>query len=410
MSRALILWTLAPLLIGLPAIAQERPPQAVIDAITRAIGPALPPIVTRFTRAGASASDEHCGMQHFDVHISFGPQGKQHRHKLMLDRQPAERAATPNELFAAIPRIAVDADGAARAYHPEDPYGSCSKDGKPCALDEFSSGGLMVFSGAQRTKSPVGHRAVEPELAPAWRRIWPLIRDRKIVPQQLQDIAGPAARAGRYLFHSAAENVTAVFNRHIIPSDREGFPCRRGARDPHPGYFIAATTLTQRDAGEDNCRPARYLDSEQVPFFVLPQGDFGNVRVGDVVIGYLKAGARERIAYGIVGDTGPIEKFGEGSIAFNQELLGKTELPMRNKFDTWKLDQSSADWSRQRPHEPMSMAVLALGNTARLLNGDYSRQNIVRVAAQRFAAWNGDRINPTARMNACLAHAMKRQN
>src|SRR6202030_2679204 len=103
--------------------------------------------------------------------------------------QPAGAAAAPNQLLAMITRLAVDADGSERAYHPEDPLGKgvCERrldaGGKValsgvCALDSFSSSGTKVFLEAQRLRLVDPSKAPKdgaPNLAEAWKDMWPLI-------------------------------------------------------------------------------------------------------------------------------------------------------------------------------------------------------------------------------------------
>src|ERR1700749_1738267 len=97
----------------------------------------------------------------------------------------------PKVFFATLSRVAVDADGSGRAYHPEDPLGSgvCQRttgpDGKPglsgiCALDPFSSGGAYVFSGTQKMSKDA--------FVSNWLSMWPKIRNRSLKPVVLADV------------------------------------------------------------------------------------------------------------------------------------------------------------------------------------------------------------------------------
>src|SRR5262249_36440443 len=158
---------------------------------------------------------------------------------------------------------------------------------------------------------------------------WPLIRDRVLKPVDLTPFVGPGGPEGYYLFYWKERNLSVFLSRPIIPAALDGYPCIHGADSRYPGYFVSATTLLQRGTVQpDGCTPAQYIDSEQIPFVVLPGPNLGEVELGDIVVGQLRIGSRVRIAYGIAADTGPFDQFGEGSIAFNQKLLGRSDIIM----------------------------------------------------------------------------------
>jgi len=113
------------------------------------------------------------------------------------------------------------------------------------------------------------------------------------------------------------------------------------------------------------------------------------VRVGDIAI----VQSKDRTVYALVGDEGPGTKLGEGSIALNASLLGKTGDPLLSMKDTWAIDI-----------EGRAVSVLVLGGTHMSLNGDYSPRNIEAVARQELKRWNGDG-DPMARFEACKTTA-----
>ncbi|NDY55189.1 hypothetical protein G3N56_00320 [Desulfovibrio sulfodismutans] len=92
---------------------------------------------------------------------------------------------------------------------------------------------------------------------------------------------------------------------------RSGKPVLQDATDPAPGYYVSGTSL--QDATKENNDPTRYVNSEAIPFFVLPgdsripatMGDFGYVVNMDTA---MSSGC-------IFADVGPDNKIGEGSIA-----------------------------------------------------------------------------------------------
>lgn len=383
---------LSVLLCAGSARAQDVPPPDILKAIVskleggRVTAPA--PATIAFTPVPGDI-DPDCGLAPHDMNLSRGKAAR--KYSVLLDKQGSE----PRNLFVQIRRLMVDADGSARAYHPEDPdgEGECTRlrdeDGRPamwgvCALDRFRSGQIHLFRGADPLKKP--------ELAPAFKDIWPMIRDRRLKSVALKDV-WPEASPNYRLFHWRDRSLTAFFKRTIIPLTNDGYPCVHDRTSRAPGYFVAATTLTRKGpVRPDGCAPSQYIDAEEIPFFVLPGGNFGSVAIGDVVIGRVKTATADRIVYGVAGDIGPIGNFGEGSIAFNQALLGKTGEMAMNVREAEALDI-----------DDRTVSILILGGTRQLFNGDYSRANIEAVGRREFARWNGG--NSLRRIDACAARA-----
>ncbi len=98
---------------------------------------------------------------------------------------------------------------------------------------------------------------------------------------------------------------------------RNGVPVVQGPNDPFPGFYISATTYQWPQFGKYD--PKRYVDSETVPFIVVPPG----VRKHpvDKVLG-----CRATVTYkgktieAVVADTGPAKKIGEASMACAKAL------------------------------------------------------------------------------------------
>lgn len=379
-------------ILAAPAKA-DAPPLDLLRAIAgklegRVMMP--PPKTSIVFTAESGAPGEICALAPHTMTLSRGSLSRSY--SVLLDKT----GETPRDLFAIVNRVTVDADGSPRAYHPNDPEGAgiCRKipgtNGETtlegvCALDKFSSGRLYLFRGADKLTAP--------DLAPAYAEIWPLIRDRALKSYSLSELV-PDAPKNYHLFHWREKNLTAFFKRTIIPLTKDGYPCVHDEHSRAPGYFVAATTLTHqgRPVRADGCAPSHYIDAEQVPFFVLPGGPLGEMKIGDVVVARLKSGDADRFAFGIAADIGPIHNFGEASIAFNQALLGKTGDIVMNVRDVWALDIAK---------KPVS--VLVLGGTRHLLKGDYSRSNVEAVARAAFARWGGG--DPVRRFDACMAAA-----
>lgn len=376
------------------AHAQDAPAPDILRSIIGKLESKPAPTGILFRASTPSAPGNACPMQPFDMVLTRNGDPVR-TYAVMLDRQANPAAPAPKQILSVITRVAVDADGSARAYHPEDPEGagtctlSPGRDGKPyprgiCALDKFSSGRMQLFNGDERL--------TKDNLVREWKDIWPLIRDRKLKPVDLRSLE-PAAPDGYYFFHWRARNLTAFFKRFIVPQSKDGYPCLHGAESPFAGYFVAATTLNHNaPARADACAPARYIDAETIPFFVLPKGGFGDVRIGDVMVARMTKGGIDRTVFGIVADAGPPGQFGEGSVALNAALLGKADVPVMNMKETWALDI-----------EGPPVTVLVLGGTRGLLKGDYSKRNIEAVARAEFARWGG--ADPMRQLSACTSAA-----
>lgn len=100
------------------------------------------------------------------------------------------------------------------------------------------------------------------------------------------------------------------------PVDGSGMPCIQKIYDPSPGMYVSATALANPAYNEIS--PYRYLDSEVIPFFVLP-GNHGNgAKTGDVGLIYNTETGDN--CYAVYGDVGPSSKIGEGSIRLAEAL------------------------------------------------------------------------------------------
>ena len=104
-----------------------------------------------------------------------------------------------------------------------------------------------------------------------------------------------------------------------------GFPFVQGKSAPAPGYYVSTTALA--DPGKFASDPRRYVDSETIPFLVLPcaqsqifnpGGLNGAARLGDFAVVVNLANGKK--AGAIVADVGPSAQIGEGSIALAQAL------------------------------------------------------------------------------------------
>ena len=72
---------------------------------------------------------------------------------------------------------------------------------------------------------------------------------------------------------------------------RRGIPIIQDSSDPRPGYFVSTTRLKQ--PGQDPLRPAGQVDSNTVPFAVIPGAWVGQqepgIQLGDVGVAYRRS-------------------------------------------------------------------------------------------------------------------------
>lgn len=116
------------------------------------------------------------------------------------------------------------------------------------------------------------------------------------------------------------KNPSAPKGRWIgVVVDRAGRPVPQGANDPWPGYLISPTSL--QDPARATTDPLRYVDSEAVPYIVLPGGHLGRASLGDYAL--VVNTENGRMVHAIAADSGPKHRAGEASIAVARELLGE---------------------------------------------------------------------------------------
>lgn len=109
-----------------------------------------------------------------------------------------------------------------------------------------------------------------------------------------------------------------------IATDPAGRPYIQGPSDPAPGFYVSTTSLQNSAFAESD--PRRYVDSEKVPFIVLPSNFPVKVKLGTrCCVTDVQKGVG---AYAIYADVGPRFQLGEGSIAL-AKALGINADPMK---------------------------------------------------------------------------------
>lgn len=107
----------------------------------------------------------------------------------------------------------------------------------------------------------------------------------------------------------------------------------------YSGYFASATALKNdltSNKGECDCN--NQVDPFEIPTLVLAGGNnivkkYG-AKVGDLLVAYNPV--NKNLVYAVIGDTGPEENLGEGSVILNMKLKGTTVYPKTRK-DTYGL-------------------------------------------------------------------------
>jgi hypothetical protein len=178
---------------------------------------------------------------------------------------------------------------------------------------------------------------------------------------------------------------------NIIPF-KGGKPC------PPVGGFLVSATALHKPVVTDVCDITNYVDALDVAALVLPGNPRGGqsgfaergARVGDLVVAMLPGATTP--AYAVVGDTGPATELGEGSVALNGRLLGKTAEPRNYNEVRGRSPFAGRGWQVPRA------LVLVFPATRDTSNPYMTTPRINEAAARRFETWGG-----VARLRACAA-------
>lgn len=114
-----------------------------------------------------------------------------------------------------------------------------------------------------------------------------------------------------------------------VVTEEDGSPVIQCDKDPHPGMYVSTTSLVRRGFGNND--PARYVDSEKVPYIVVP-GIWAR-SVKEIVLGCrgtVTNTANNATCEVVVADIGP--DFGELSMAAAR-ILGLNPDPRKGGCD-----------------------------------------------------------------------------
>ena len=118
-------------------------------------------------------------------------------------------------------------------------------------------------------------------------------------------------------------NAGKVGNWWALATDNQksdGNPIIQSSSDPAPGYYISMTAL--QDNTKKYADQSRYVNSETIPFIVIPPKFSKDFKLGDIALVINKKNNNR--CYAIVADRGPKNKIGEGSIYLCEQLGGNS--------------------------------------------------------------------------------------
>jgi hypothetical protein len=133
------------------------------------------------------------------------------------------------------------------------------------------------------------------------------------------------ADGGRHAYHPDPKrglddirNAKDEHGRFVgIVVDDNGKPVVQGPEHPAPGFYVSTTAL--EDTSKAKTDPARYVDSETIPYIVLPIGMTGGAQLGDFAV-LVHTSGNIPPCFAICADKGPRQKIGEASIAAATQL------------------------------------------------------------------------------------------
>jgi hypothetical protein len=200
------------------------------------------------------------------------------------------------------------------------------------------------------------------------------LRTRRIVTQQAHANGWPAAQLQQTKISSA-----------IIPF-KGGKPC------PLVDGFLVSATALHKPRIADVCDISNYVDALTTPALVIPKApsEFAQrAKVGDLVVAMVP-GTNQPV-YAVIGDTGPARELGEGSIALNGKLLGRTSLPINYLEVRGKGEFQGRGWTVPRA------IVLIFPGTRDVGNPFMTPDRIDEAAKRHFETWGGvDRLEACA--------------
>ncbi|MCI0736633.1 MAG: hypothetical protein L0Y50_10250 [Beijerinckiaceae bacterium] len=178
-----------------------------------------------------------------------------------------------------------------------------------------------------------------------------------------------------------------VLSGAVIEKDRRtGKPCVTADN------FLVSMTADVAVAGAQDrigdCDHSKWIDALSIPALVLPGGSkfqAKGAKTRSLVVAMTLTGP-ERIAFGIVGDTGPANELGEASVEMNRILRG---LPDGDKPNSYR--------DAVRRFQGPKSVILIFPGTENRLAYPVTAERVLSEVEARFDAWGGK-----PRLAACL--------
>ena len=126
-----------------------------------------------------------------------------------------------------------------------------------------------------------------------------------------------------------AKNSAGEFSESVILIKNKK-PYLQKASDPFPNFFISLTSLKLQSFPDTSTK--KYVDSEKIPYFVLPgkKLETAGIFMGD--IGLIFNTKTNKSTFAIFADSGPSSIIGEGSIALAKAIGITTKLNSKGKI------------------------------------------------------------------------------
>jgi hypothetical protein len=183
-------------------------------------------------------------------------------------------------------------------------------------------------------------------------------------------------------------------------------PFKNGKPCPAIDGFLVSATALHKPRIVDVCDINNYTDALVTPAIVLPKNPSRNslsgfakrnAKVGDLVVAMVPGSSTP--VYAVVGDTGPSNELGEGSVALNGKLLSKDSLPSNYREVRGRDEFKGKGWMVQKA------VIVVFPGTRDEANPYMSPGRIDEMAAKRFESWGGIK-----RLNSCVAEYSGRRS
>lgn len=256
----------------------------------------------------------------------------------------------------------VNTDGTARSYHPNDPIG------QKLAFNNMGNAITHIYA------SDGSKLDCSPRRGACFQRYIDVFTEARDAHWN---------RNGHRYF-----TTTSIIPWEADPALGRNVPCTIKS-GPFTGYFISQTSR-KLNADKRDCDQAAYIDSFTINAIVLPGGvRWRSQGIATDEFDLVVARNRENgeLRYAIVGDRGPADKLGEGSIALTAALKNATVAPDATYATIKRLAIANVDYLVF----PRVDAVKAPG-------GPVTQAKIDNLGRLAFERWGG-----ADRLNACQA-------